>query len=416
MLARLLFPTLLLALSLPAICIADDWPQWRGPSRDGISQETGLLHQWPQDGPPLTWQVTDVGDGYSTPSVVGERIYLLGNNGLEEEFVQARNVSDGELIWSTKVGKVGENNQPKYPAARSTPTIDGEYLYALGSNGDLVCLTTRDGKEVWKKNLKQDFGGKPGNWAYAESPLVDGEIVVCTPGGAEATIVALNKKTGEPVWTSPLKEADEAGYASIVIMNAGGKKQYVQFLENGVVGIDAATGTLLWRYDRTAEGSPANIPTPIVQDNLVYTASARGGGALIAIESAGDEFSIKEIYHSQKLPNSIGGAILHEGHLYGTNRQGLMCVDFKTGEILWQDRAIGAASVLYADGLLFLHGENGEVALVEASPESYHELGRFTPANSPDRGKSKAWAYPVLANGALYIRDDVALWRYHVAE
>ena len=412
---RFFSAALALVLTIPASLIADDWPQWRGPSRDGISQETGLLHEWPEGGPKLLWQITDAGSGFATPSVVGDRVYLLGNEGMEKEFVQARRVEDGELIWSTTIGKVGENNRPKYPAARSTPTVVGEHLYALGSNGDLACLTTKDGSIVWKKNLKTDFGGKPGNWAYAESPLVDGDHVVCTPGGAEAAMVALDKTTGETVWTCPLEEADEAAYASIVIMHAGGKKHYVQFLGKGVIGVDAATGELLWHYGRTAEGSPANIPTPIVKDNLVYTASARGGGALIAIESTDDGFSVKEIYHSQALPDNIGGSIELNGHLFGTTRQGLLCVDFKSGEILWKDRALGPASTLYADGLLFLHGENGEVALIEASTESYNQLGRFTPADAPDRGKAKAWAYPVLSDGKLYIREENSLWCYDVA-
>lgn len=410
------FLSAVLFLALPALLLADDWPQWRGPTRNGISQETGLLQKWPEAGPPLVWQITDVGSGFSTPSVVGDRIYLLGNEGMDNEFVQARDVKTGDLIWQQRIGRVGKNEGPFYPGARSTPTVVGDFLYALGSNSDLACLKTKDGSIVWTTNLKKDFGGNPGRWAYAESPLVDGEILVCTPGGEEATLLALDRDNGEVIWKCALPTGDEAGYSSAMIMNAGGTKQYVQFLQKGVVGIAATNGKLLWRYERTAKGSLANIATPLVKNDRVYTASARGGAALIAIKSNNGKFTTEEVYYSQSLPDNIGGSVVHDGHLFGTTRQGLMCVDFKTGEVLWKDRAIGPASTLYADGLLFLHGENGEVLLVQATTDSYNELGHFTPQDAPDTGKAKTWAYPVLSDGKLYIRQKNSLWSYNVAK
>src|SRR5688572_7663082 len=198
----------LLALTLFALAafslMAADWPQWRGPERNGVSQETGLLKEWPQGGPKLLWQVKDLGEGYSTPAVVGDRLYLISNRGMDNEFVQALGAADGKQVWETKIGKVGPNEGPQYPGARSTPTVDGEVLFALGSDGDLVCLETSSGKPRWQKNLRRDFGGQPGNWAYAESPLVDGNVLVCTPGGSEATIVALDKTSGELIWKAPL--------------------------------------------------------------------------------------------------------------------------------------------------------------------------------------------------------------------
>ncbi|MGC1276514.1 MAG: PQQ-binding-like beta-propeller repeat protein [Planctomycetaceae bacterium] len=393
--------------------VAEDWPQWRGPDRNGVSQETGLLKQWPDDGPKLVWQSTEVGGGYSTPAVVGERIYLMGDDG-KSESVMALSTTDGKQVWSQPIGKVGPNEGPKYPGSRSTPTVDGKLLYALGSDGDLACLETETGKVVWSKNLRSDFGGKPGNWAYSESPLVDGDRVVVTPGGSEATLVALNKTTGELIWKCASDEADEAAYASIVTADLGGTKQYVQFLQKGVVGVDAKTGELLWRYGKTAEGSMANIPTPIVHDSYVYTASGRGGGGLVKIGGEGDAVEADEVYASPRLPTAIGGAVIVDGHLYGTSRQGLLCVEFATGETIWQDRSVGAGSVVLAADRLYLHGEDGEVALVEANSEMYRELGRFTPENAPDRGRSKAWAYPVVANGRLYIRDMNSLWSYDI--
>ena len=411
---RRVYLALCFAAMSPLAAVAEDWPQWRGPERDGISIERGLLQDWPAGGPKLVWQVNDVGGGYSTPSVVGDRLYIMGNEGTDNEFVQSRSVADGSLIWSTTVGKVGPNQGPQYPGSRSTPTVDGDRVYALGSDGDLVCLDAANGDVVWKKQLRTDFGGQPGQWAYAESVLIDGEGLVCTPGGAAATMVVLDKSNGEEVWKAALPEADQAAYASIVKAQNG--KQYVQFLQKGLVGLDAATGKPLWRYARTAEGSPANIPTPIVDGNLVYSAAGRSGGGLAKIVEADGAFTAEEVYFNRGLPTSIGGAIKIADYLFGTNGQGMMCVNFATGEVKWQERGVGPGAVCFADGRIYIHGESGETALIEASPEGYREHGRFTPPNQPDRGNAKAWAYPVVSNGRLYLRDATSLWSFDIAQ
>lgn len=394
---------------------AADWPQWRGPGRDGISKETGLAKEWPKEGPKLLWQVKEIGDGYSTPAVVGERLYLISNQGMENEYVHALSVADGKEVWKTTLGKVGPNQRQNYPGARSTPTVDGDVLFALGSNGDLVCLKTADGKEEWRKDLRKDFGGKPGSWAYAESPLIDGEVLVVAPGGSKATIVALNKKSGTTVWESVIPEGDEAAYASAMIVEVGGIKQYVEFLGKGLVGVEAKTGKPLWRYNKTAQGSPANIPTPLVQDQFVYSAAGRSGGGLVELKVAGSTVEAAEVYFTPKLPTAIGGAVVLDGKIYGANGQGLLCADLKTQDIKWQERGVGAGSLLYADGRLYFHGENGELALVEATPEAYREKGRFMPPDRP-KGIGKAWAYPVVANGRLYFREHGAVWCYDVKE
>ncbi len=394
---------------------AADWPQWRGPQRNGVSQETGLLKEWPKDGPTLLWQASDVGSGYSTPAVVGDRLYLLGNKGLDDEFVEALAVSDGSEVWKQRIGKVGKPDQkPPYPGARSTPTVDGQLLYALGSDGDLVCLETANGHPRWQKNLRKDFDGQPGQWAYAESPLIDGDALICTPGGSEATLVALNKLTGDVIWKSAVPGGDAAGYASAVVVNFGGVKQYVQFLAKGLVGVDAKTGKFLWRYKKTAEGSMANIPTPLAAGDYVYSAAGKSGGGLVKLEAHDGAIDAEEVYFSSKLPTAIGGAVKVGDYLYGAGSKALSCVKFDTGKILWTDRSIGPASIYFADDRLYLHGEDGEVALVEPTPDGYHEKGRFTPPDEPDRGRSKAWAYPVVANGRLYIRDMGKVWCYDV--
>lgn len=397
---------------------SSDWPQWRGPQRNGISQETGLLKQWPADGPKLLWQLNDIGDGYSTPVVVGTRIYLMSNRGMENEYVQALSTQDGKLIWTSRVGNVGSPSDFLYGKARSTPTVDGDSIYALGSDGDLACLEAKSGKIQWQKSIRKEFGGQPGIWSYAESPLVDGDSVVVTPGGAQATIVALNKKTGAVIWKSPVPGGDQAGYASAIVVQAGGRKQYVQFLSKGIVGVDAKTGRFLWRYAEPVKGM-AQMVTPVARDGYVYGGAHAIGGGLVHLKSDRGGVAAEQVYFARGLPNSIGGSVLVGDHLYGTAGAGLVAVEFTTGKIRWQAESIGRGSVAYADGLLYVHGENGDVALVEATPEAYREKGRFTPPAQPKRNRlgpypEKAWTYPVIANGRLYIRDIGTLWAFDI--
>jgi outer membrane protein assembly factor BamB len=399
---------------------ASDWPQWRGPERAGASRERGLLRQWPAGGPRLLWQVNDIGDGYSTPAVVGSRIYLMSNRGMDNEFVQALSTQDGKPVWTTHVGNVGNPNQnPPYAKARSTPTVDGDLVYALGSDGDLVCLEAKTGKIRWQKNLRQEFKGQPGEWAYAESPLVDGDLVVVTPGGAEATMAALNKKTGAPVWKSAIPGGDPAGYASAVVVWGGGRRQYVQLLSKGMVGVDAKTGQFLWRYKEVAKG-PAQYFTPVGSEGYVYCGALGVGGALVRLKPEGDGVAAEQVYFERGLPNGIGGAVLVGDILYGTEpMQQLLAVEFTTGKVKWKADNFGWASVAHADGHLYLHLVNGDFVLAEATPEGFREKGRFKPPAQPEKKKAgqfaeMAFAYPVIANGRLYIRDLGTLWAYDI--
>lgn len=394
-----------------------DWPQWRGPERNGTSQEKGLLKQWPVGGPKLLWQVNDLGDGYSTPAVVGKRIYLMSNRGMDNEFVQALSTQDGKPVWTTRIGNVGNPDQnPPYAKARSTPTLDGKFIYALGSDGDIACLESGSGRIRWQKNIRKEFSGQPGDWAYAESPLVDGDIVVVTPGGAEATMVALNKKTGGLIWKSAIPGGDPAGYASAVVVQSGGRKQYVQLLSKGMVGVDAKSGQFLWRNKEAAKG-PAQYFTPVTRGEYVYCGALGVGGVLVQVKPDGKG---EQVYLTRGLPNGIGGALVVGEHIYGTEAgRKLVAADFTTGKVKWQADTIGWSSVAYADGHLYLHGINGEIALVEASPEAYREKGRFTPPAQPKKKQvgpfpEAAFTYPVIANGRLYIRDLGTLWAYDI--
>ncbi len=411
----------LLSAGLIALAVrADDWPQWRGPERTGVSKEKGLLKEWSKGGPKLAWEVKDLGDGYSTPAVVGDRLYLMSNTDDDESCV-ALAAKDGKPAWSTKLGKVGKNTGPQYPGARSTPTADGDRLYALSSDGDLACLGRDKGDIIWTKSLRKDFEGKPGAWAYAESVLIDGDTLVCTPGGKEATMVALNKKDGSLVWKCPVKEGDAAAYSSAIVATVGGVKQYVQFVEGGVIGVDAKSGKLLWRYNHTKDQA-ANIPTPVFHDDCVFTSTSRNGSGLARLKASDGAVTSEEVYYNRTALNSIGGVVLVGEYLYGTDAKNeLVCMNFKTGEVKWHDPSVGSAAALcYADGMLYVRGQGGtgfgpektpQVALVVATPDGYQEKGKF---DQPDHGNRPAWPHPVVANGRLYLRDQKVLLCYDV--
>lgn len=351
------------AVGLILVCAtasAMDWPQWRGPKRDGISQETGFRKEWPKQGPALVWKASEIGRGYSTPAVSGDRLYLMGSEGTENEFVEALSAKDGKKIWSTRLGAVGNpKQQPNFPTARSTPTVDGNTLYALGSDGDLACLETTSGKVKWKKSLRTDFAGKPGSWAYAESPLVDGDTLVCTPGGSEATIIALNKNNGDVLWKCALPEADEAAYSSPIIVEAAGVKQYVQLLQKGLVGVEAKTGKFLWRYAKPVSVYGANIPTPVASEGVIYVGSAGTGGGAVKLNAKDGSIQPEPLYFGPKYPTAIGGAVKVGNYLYGTTGQALQCVEFTTGQVKWEERSIAPGSLCYADGLLLSTAKTG---------------------------------------------------------
>lgn len=395
----------LFALALTLTLQAADWPQWRGPDRNGISRDTGLLQEWPEGGPKLRWKRTDIGTGYSSPVVVGDRVYMQTTKE-KDEFAICLDAKTGKEIWKAPIGGVGVNRGLPYPGTRSSPTVDDDRIYCLASDGQLSCLTL-DGKSKWKKDFTKDFGGLSGtdqmSWAYCESVLVDGDLVIGTPGGQDAALVALNKLTGAVVWKCALPAKEGAEYASIVPVQADGAKLYVTFLRKGLVGVDARTGKLLWQFPKIADFG-ANIMTPVVYKNQVFASTSRGGAALLELKGTAEP---KEIYFEKKLGTSIGGAVLVDGHLYGTTNAGLYCVEFATGKEKWQESSIGGASICFADGRLYVRMfSSGDVVLVEPNAKEYVEKGRV---KQPDRSKFAAWPHPIVANGGLYVRDHDTL-------
>ncbi len=295
--------------------------------------------------------------------------------------------------------------------------MDGAFVYALGVNGELACLNVKDGKEVWHKNLTDKaFGGSVQSWGYCESPLIDGDKLICTPGGNQATLAALDKKTGETLWKARVPQGDRAQYASALATNIDGKRQYIQFLSGGVVGVAAADGAFLWRYNHPANGT-ANCSTPIVADHFVFAASGYGTGGGLAdlskVAGAGKEAQAQEVYFTKKMVNHHGGMVLVDGYLYGSNEGSVTCLELKTGTIKWNEGKPGKGSIAYADGRLYYRNEGGPVVLFEANPEKYVETGRF---KQPDRSGANAWAHPVIANGKLYLRDQGMLLCYDVKQ
>ena len=395
------------ALSMPAP--AADWPQWRGPDRTGISKDSDLLQEWPKDGPKLRWKITDLGTGYSAPAVVKGVVYIQTTRE-KDELVVALDEKTGKESWATKIGKIGVNRGPQYPGTRATPTVDSDKLYCLASDGELNCLDIK-GAVIWHKNLAKDFDGAVGSWAYTESVLVDGDAVICTPGGKKATLASLKKSDGSVIWKSEVPGGDIADYASIMAVEVGGKKQYVQYMRNALIGVDAKTGKFLWKYAATQDQG-ASMLTPVVYKDSVFVAGARKGGGLVSLKAEGESVTAKEVYFDKNVAPGIGGAVLLDGYLYGFSGANLFCAEFATGTIQWKDKSVGPASVCYADGRLYVRGHSGEVALVEANPKAYAEKGRF---KQPEKTKTPGWPHPVVANGGFYLRDMGVLLCYDVA-
>jgi outer membrane protein assembly factor BamB len=393
-------------ITLNAQSSSVDWPQWRGPDRNGISKETGLLSQWPRSGPPVAWSAAMLGAGYGSISVQGDRVYVQGMRN-RQSVVSTLNRADGKLVWVRILGPAGDNDRG--PGPRSTPTIDGDRVYALSETGDLACLRVAEGSVIWQRNILKEFRGDNPYWLLSESPLIDGNNVIVTPGGRGAGVVALDKMSGKTVWVS--KElSDGAGYSSPIVADVGGVRTIMTFTADAGVGVRASDGKLMWRNTTAANGT-ANIATPVYSDGKVFFTSSYGAGAaLLGLRAAGNEVRAQEIYSTRDMKNHHGGVVLVNGYIYGYNDSILTCLEFASGKMVWRDRSVGKGAVTYADGHLYILGEDNIVGLVEATPAGYREKGRFTIA---DQGLP-SWAHPVVSGGRLYIRNQGTLTSYDV--
>ena len=387
------------------IVSAADWPQWQGPDRTGVSKETGLLKQWPASGPAVVWTANGLGNGYGSMAVAGDRVFLQGGRGRSSTVI-ALNREDGKDVWSMALG--GTENNDLGPGPRGTPTVDGDRLYILTEAGDLQCLKT-DGTAVWHRNILNDFHGQQLRWLISESPLIDGDAVIVSPGGSDTGMVKLDKMTGKTLWTSK-GFSDEAGYSSTIVADIGGVRTYMRLTSEAGVGVRASDGKLMWHYERAANHT-ANITTPVFFDNKVfYTSGYDTGGGLLALTPQNGEVKAKEIYFTREMKNHHGGVVLVDGYLYGFNDSILTCLDFATGKQMWRDRSVGKGSVTYADGNLYIQGENNAFGLAEASPSGYHEKGRF---RIVEKGLP-SWAHPVISNGHLFVRNQDTLTVYDI--
>ena len=387
---------------------AADWPQWQGPDRTRTSREVGLLKEWPAGGPPVVWTASNLGTGYGSMSVAGDRVFVQGARA-NNSFVIALNRADGKEVWSKALGPTESRMRTSMGAGpRGTPTVDGDRVYVLTENGDLACLEI-DGTAVWQKNILKEYNGSQLPWLVSESPLVDGSHLVVSPGGPGAGIVKLDKMTGATVWTS--KElSDSAAYSSLIAADVQGVRTYMTFTDSAGVGVRASDGKLMFRYPNAANRI-ANVATPVYSDNKVFFASAYGtGGGLLNLTVQNGEVKATEAYFTRDMKNHHGGMVLVDGYLYGYNDLILTCLEFATGKLMWRDRSVGKGSVTYADGHLYVQSENNMIGIAEVTPAGYREKGRF---EIPDKG-APSWAHPVISDGHLYVRNQDTLLVYDI--
>jgi outer membrane protein assembly factor BamB len=412
---------------------ADDWPQYRGPRRNDISAETGLLKAWPVGGPPLVWTYKNAGTGYSGPAIVGDRLFTIGGRDDTEYLIalDIKSATNGSVAeaWAASIGPLFDWKGNKWSAGpSSTPTVDGDLVFALGGMGDLIGVQAADGKERWRKNLPKELdaqvnpiGGGPKNlgWGFTWSPLVDGDKLICVPGGPKGTVAAVDKKTGDVLWRST-EVTDQAAYTSPMVAEIEGVRQYVVVTNQGIIGVDANNGRVLWNFRRKPPYGTEVVNSPIVRDSFVYMTVGAGQGCdLLRITRDGDKFTAEPVYSNKNMTNHHGNVALVGEHIFGFSEgKGWTCQKFATGEIVWMEKAkLRAGSMTVADGHIYCYAEDdGTAVLIEASPTGWTESGRFRiPQQSTRRKPSgKIWTPPVISGGRLFLRDQELLFCFDV--
>lgn len=440
----------LLACLLAVCASAADWPQWRGPNRDGVSKETGLLKAWPKAGPKLLWKTDQAGGGLSGMAVVGGVVYTMGARGKAtfgpkpkelvvggiEEYALAFD-DKGKELWATKIGLVHDwkgNQWSRGPNA--TPAVTGDHVVVQTSKGVVACLTKK-GELVWKKDLVADLGGavmtlaggpEGLGWGYTGSPLIDGDKVVVAVGGKKGLLAALELKSGKVEWQSK-DVTDEAAYGSPAVGTIDGVKQYLYGSEKAMYSFAAKDGSLLWKRDHKGPTEDAPTPSPVVLGNRVYyNFGYEPHAALIEVSGKGGKWTTKDVWASETIGSRQGGTVIVDGHIYGFHENARwMCQELETGKIVWGEsgrQLLKAGTVIAADGKLFVVEEDmrkpGQattyVSLLNASPDGMKVLSQFMlPGQSKTRKPSaKVWTHPSLSEGKLYVRDNELLYCYEV--
>lgn len=395
--------------SLPRTSVgSSDWPQFHGPRRDNLSSERGLLRRWPPEGPELLWTARGIGKGYSSVAVASGFIYTTGNVGTDT-VITALGL-EGKVKWRATNGPACKH---PYSGARGTPTVDGERLYHENADGDVSCLDRRTGNSIWSLNILKKFKGRNITWGLAESLLIDGENLICTPGGESAGIVALKKSSGETVWVSE-DTGDKPGYCSPIVFEYGGVRQIVTLMAESAVGVDAKTGKFLWKLKHEAYADE-NIVTPVFHDGHLLICNLSTGARLLKLSVDRGAVSVEQVWQARSMNNQHGGVLLCAGHLYGCGldrRRGpWVSLEFKTGKLMYIHPGIGRGTLTFADGMLYALNHDRGVALVPAKPDAYEVVSQFT---IPEGGEGPSWAHPVVCGGRLYIRHGDFLYCYDV--
>ena len=401
-----------------AAAITGYWPQWRGPIRDNVSHEEGLLQVWPEGGPPLEWQVEGIGQGIASVSIADARIYTVGYV-QDSEYAFALDQRTGEKIWATRIGEaVQEATLMRWLSQRS-PTVDRDRVYFFRADGDLVCLQATDGVELWRKSYLKDFDAGQPLWGHCDFPLVDGDRLVIAPGSPSVGIAALNKFSGDVIWQTKIPGVARTGHAAVVAATFGKVRQYLIYSDRGLFGVNATDGEILWNYDKL-QIHYGNSHTPIVREDRIFCTSFRSGVAALKVITTDAGFHIEELYRQQKLNLDPfhDTLTLVDDHLYGFRRQGLiLCFSASKGELGWgplraQPRA-GQAALTYADRRLYVRYSDGTMSLVEANPEKYVEKGKFV---IPGHERALGSTVPVIGGGRMYLRDNNRLFCYDVRD
>ncbi len=385
--------------------------QWRGPDRNGIYQELGLMKNWPQNGPEMMWVTEQVGNGYAAPVVTREKLFVNGENG-GTSYLFAFDLK-GSLLWKSPNGAefTGSGYASSFPGARSTPTVAGDLIYSMSGKGRLACYEVPTGKEKWAVELVRDLKGLDPEFGFAESPLIDGDLVFCAPGGPVNNVVALNRFSGKQVWTSKAL-GDTTSFTSPLLITLPSRKLVVTLSRHYIFALDAKTGELLWsqkiknyKYD----GEHCN--TPVYAGGMIYYCAAEeNGNGMVKLELSPDGKSVREVWRNQEAANGFGGFVVSIGHVFLANaKKQLVALDIAQGKVVSTLRP-GSGSIIMSGDRLYSYNDNGDMKLIAFENNKFSEISRF----KVSKGSKEHFSHPVIANGVLYIRHGNALMAYKI--